>query len=534
MIRQQVFDHTLSEILDIMDDQIYQLAEHDLSLDYIVLTGGFIPNYYLFRSIKERFSMQVKEVISPINGAALTLSRGATYSVLLDPYDEATHSPYLPAHLPNNKVLIMNTDEASLSNDSMRNKRRFVTIGIDFGTTFSTASYALTGEDKHTDEPLDIIKWPKNSLNLIAKVPTAIRYHLTDPTIYKCGFEALYISPHEEDEYGDVIRRFKLHLKEDKNEYIVDPLPPGLTPLKVISDYLKYLHSNICSQIQQDSNYTSEGIMQRKFQYCLTVPSKWTNKAKMIMREAFTIAGMISRYDRVDRLVIVSEPEATALYIENRNGEFESGDIIMICEAGAETLNLTTFKKNTFGGVTKPFQEIVTGHEIPFESEMFLESNFKSYIWNLLKAFEYSINYHELNNLAEHFQDTVKPVIFEDDDDDDEEDVFQFPLDLPGAEIESEGFNFNGQTLEIQAKVLRAQVFDPLIEYILSMIEYQLLQVESSKLDYLVLIGIFGQTKYLYRKIKEKFDDVVGEILVPERGERAMVRGAVFYGLASL
>lgn len=81
---------------------------------------------------------------------------------------------------------------------------------------------------------------------------------------------------------------------------------------------------------------------------------------------------------------------------------------------------------------------------------------------------------------------------------------------------------------------MRAQVFDPLIEYILSMIEYQLLQVESSKLDYLVLIGIFGQTKYLYRKIKEKFDDVVGEILVPERGERAMVRGAVFYGLASL
>lgn len=107
MIKQLVFDHTLSEILDIMDDQIYQLAEHDLHLDYIVLTGGFIPNFYLFNSIQKRFGMQVKEVISPINGAALTLSRGATYSVLLDPFDEVTHSPYLPSHLPNNKVITM-------------------------------------------------------------------------------------------------------------------------------------------------------------------------------------------------------------------------------------------------------------------------------------------------------------------------------------------------------------------------------------------------------------------------------------------
>lgn len=148
--------------------------------------------------------------------------------------------------------------------------------------------------------------------------------------------------------------------------------------------------------------------MERKFQYCLTVPAKWTNKAKMIMREAFTIAGMISRYDRINRLVLVSEPDATALYIENRYGEFKSGDILMICEAGAETLNLTTFKKNTFGGVTKPFQEMVVGHEIPFESEMFLESNFKSYIWNMMREFEYTVDHFTLNVLAEHFQDTVK------------------------------------------------------------------------------------------------------------------------------
>lgn len=59
---------------------------------------------------------------------------------------------------------------------------------------------------------------PKNSLSLVAKVPTAIRYHLTDPTIYKCGFEAINISPQEQEEYGDVIRRFKLYLKEDQSD----------------------------------------------------------------------------------------------------------------------------------------------------------------------------------------------------------------------------------------------------------------------------------------------------------------------------
>jgi hypothetical protein len=218
------------------------------------------------------------------------------------------------------------------------------------------------------------------------------------------------MSSHEQEEYGDVISQFKLYLDEDKSGDMLDPLPHGLTPLRVISDYLKYLHSNICLQIQLKSNYRSEGIMQRKFQYCLTVPAKWTSKAQMIMREAFTIAGMISRYDHFDRLVLVSELEAAAVYTENKVGVFKSGDILMICDAGAETLNLTTFKKNTFGGITKSLQEIVVSHETPFESEMLLEINFKNYIWKMMREFEYTIDQSTMAVLVEHFQDTVKVI----------------------------------------------------------------------------------------------------------------------------
>lgn len=92
----------------------------------------------------------------------------------------------------------------------------------------------------------------------------------------------------------------------------------------------------------------------------------------------------------------------------------------------------------------------------------------------------------------------------------------------------------DGERLEIQAKVLKSEVFDPVIEYVLSMIEYQMEQIENTELDYLILVGIFGQSKYLHRKIIEKFSDVVGDILFPKRAERAVVRGAVYHGLASL
>jgi molecular chaperone DnaK (HSP70) len=62
----------------------------------------------------------------------------------------------------------------------------------------------------------------------------------------------------------------------------------------------------------------------------------WSDKAKNIMRDAAIMAGLISESDHRDRLLLISEPEAAALYCEKKCEQFNlrHSDKFMICDAG--------------------------------------------------------------------------------------------------------------------------------------------------------------------------------------------------------
>lgn len=62
----------------------------------------------------------------------------------------------------------------------------------------------------------------------------------------------------------------------------------------------------------------------------------WSDKAKSTMREAAIKAGLITETDHRDRLMLISEPEAAALYCEKKCDQFNlrHGDRFMICDAG--------------------------------------------------------------------------------------------------------------------------------------------------------------------------------------------------------
>lgn len=62
----------------------------------------------------------------------------------------------------------------------------------------------------------------------------------------------------------------------------------------------------------------------------------WSDKAKATMREAAIMAGLIQEDDHRDRLMLISEPEAAALYCEKKCEQFnlKHNDRFMICDAG--------------------------------------------------------------------------------------------------------------------------------------------------------------------------------------------------------
>lgn len=72
----------------------------------------------------------------------------------------------------------------------------------------------------------------------------------------------------------------------------------------------------------------------------------WSDRAKAAMREAAIRAGLVSRTDPAERLMLISEPEAAALYCEKKSEQFNlcHGQRFMICDAGGGTVDLIVFE----------------------------------------------------------------------------------------------------------------------------------------------------------------------------------------------
>ncbi|KAG2198766.1 hypothetical protein INT47_010552 [Mucor saturninus] len=411
---------------------------------------------------------------------------------------------------------------APINKESPINDPKFTyVVGIDFGTTYSGAAYVFT---KPGSEIHDISTWPLNSGTKLVKIPTVIRYHKQDSEKYICAIETSE-NKSKIKEYDPIIYLFKLHLHEDTRDGIPD-LPEGKTVTQVIADYLRYLHTHICSEMKRNlgTKVENEEKLKSSIRYCITVPALWSSKAKSVMRQATILAGIIDEHDHVDRLVMVGEPEAAALYAENMRGgvKIASGKTLMIVDAGGGTIDLTTFEK-TIEGETKCFKEITEGIGNTYGSSR-LDLNFKEYILQKMEHYPALIPI-QLEKLVEDFRKRVK-IDFGDIC----EDCFYFDVSYKG-QIREDGFSLDENGLAISTKVLEAEVFKPVIQKVIKLVQFQLDRLNGTLLDYIIIVGGFGQSKYLIEKIKEKFASIVGDVIVPDGGEVAVTRGAVYFGL---
>lgn len=87
--------------------------------------------------------------------------------------------------------------------------------------------------------------------------------------------------------------------------------------------------------------------------------------------------------------------------------------------------------------------------------------------------------------------------------------------------------------LRISKVNISKYVFDPVITKVISLIEKQISK-SHTVIDTLLLLGGFGQSPYLYKKIHEEFitySNTVKKLVVPEDGYRASMRGGLYYGI---
>lgn len=393
-------------------------------------------------------------------------------------------------------------------------------VGIDFGTTYSGCCYAFAKENNKDIE--DIKRWPRQN-TFYPKTPTSLLYDLGGTTTETWGqnahntfwFSRGYVNKR-------LISRFKLLLNQDKS---VPELPPGLTVEGVIRDYLKGFHTHICTQIAMSFGNLYDV---NKLRYCLTVPAGWSDQAKIIMRNAATQAGLINREDHPDRLMLISEPEAAALYCQRNCDEFDlkHGQQFLICDAGGGTVDLVVFEIDESSG-RRRLKEITTAKGESCGST-FLDIRMQE----LLRRRIPRISPITLEEMTKAFIETHKPN-FGDEDDEDNGIYFTIPgvllrngpefLNSIGAE---DGY------LYFSYEELKREVFEPVIDRISDLITKQLEYKESKRpMNAMFMVGGFSQSRYLEKRLREKFAGKIELISVAPRGELAIARGAVLLGV---
>lgn len=118
-------------------------------------------------------------------------------------------------------------------------------------------------------------------------------------------------------------------------------LPPGLERLRVITDWLRAVHTFAMKWFDDKWSTYPGYLPYRAIDWTLTVPATWSDEAKSIMRQAAYGAGMIDTRDS-PFLQFRTEPESAAIAVMQEHGHsIRQGDTAMVIDAGGGTVDFS-------------------------------------------------------------------------------------------------------------------------------------------------------------------------------------------------
>ncbi|XDG03264.1 hypothetical protein ABKA04_002879 [Annulohypoxylon sp. FPYF3050] len=387
-------------------------------------------------------------------------------------------------------------------------------VGVDFGTTFSGVAAVYTS----TPDDVEIIKtWPGGNGITSDKVPTEISYDFppnhtpeTKPNA-KWGFQ---FKPEESR-----LRCIKLFLdRSQKLPFYVSPQETATqlkkynkTVIDAVSDYLTEIYKHTMDTLTR--RYGESFMASTNVDFVLTCPAVWSDAAKNATLQAAERAGMGLKAD----IQIISEPEAAAVYTLKaiQPNHLSVGDNFIVCDAGGGTVEFEEHVRSRLGN--SKFEEMKTK---------------KAKTWQMgLRYFE---EFVKRNFNEDEYQEVNVPFPGLPDDDE--------------ARIDS-GF------LVMTADEIKG-IFEPVVKEVCDLVQGQVdgLRGKGGIVSGIILVGGFGQSDYLYRRLKAHFTSAAPppyterpthavsaaaaldgngniEVMQPVYAWTAVVRGAVLRGL---
>lgn len=425
-------------------------------------------------------------------------------------------------------------------------------VGVDFGTTYSgvAACYSATPED------IDIIKtWPGGNGITSDKVPTEISYELVEPPKeasvdtngssngprrVKWGFQ---FKPEESR-----LRCIKLFLdRNQKLPHFVSPLETAAqlrkcdrTVMDAVSDYLTKIYEHTIETLTR--RYGESFMSTTNVDFVLTVPAVWSDAAKNATLQAAERAGIGNRHE----LKLISEPEAAAVYTLKtiQPSGLKVGDNYIVCDAGGGTVDLIAYKVTQVGPLRVEESAVGTGGLC---GSAFLNYRFEDHVRERIGTERYQTMREKKPKTwmmgLRYFEEFVKRNF-------NEEEHSEVNVPFPGLPDDEE-VGLESGFLIMNAEQVKT-IFEPVIKQVIELVEGQVraIKEKAGRVSGIILVGGFGQSNYLYTRLKQHFNAAPPpqytekptheaalaaqqsvQVLQPLHAWTAVVRGAVLRGI---
>ncbi|KAF4418238.1 Heat shock 70 kDa protein 12A [Colletotrichum fructicola] len=460
--------------------------------------------------------------------------------------NQASRSSYFTSFTPNSSTEAVNgPPQRQAPTRELFGPADRLIVGVDFGTTFSGVAAVYTS----TPDDVEIIKtWPGGNGITSDKVPTEISYDFpqnapegTKPNV-KWGFQ---FKPEESR-----LRCIKLFLdRSQKLPFYVSPLETAAqlkrynkNVLDAVSDYLTQVYKHTIDTLTR--RYGESFMASTKVEFVLTCPAVWSDAAKNTTLQAAERAGMGS----MSEIQMISEPEAAAVYTLKaiQPNHLNVGDNFIVCDAGGGTVDLIAYKIISLKPLKVEESAVGTGGLC---GSAFLNYRFEEHVKNKLGHTRFDEMMHKKQKTWQmglrYFEEFVKRNFNEDEHQ-------EVNVPFPGLPDDEEAGLDCGFMIMTAAEI--KEIFEPVVKEVCDLVQGQVdgIRQAGGVVSGIVLVGGFGQSDYLYRRLKSHFNSAAPppyterpthgtmttlqetasiEVMQPVYAWTAVVRGAVLRGL---
>lgn len=321
---------------------------------------------------------------------------------------------------------------------------------------------------------------------------------------------------------------FKLQLMLSGNTYIdpinLPPLPPGKSEIDVAADYLFKLRQAMRAALQKTLGEVFNRE-ERNIRYYLTVPAIWNDAGKAATRAAAIQAGFL-RDENDNRLTLVSEPEAAALFC-SKTGllNLKVHDAVLIVDCGGGTVDLIAYEVEDENPFT--VAECTAGSGDSCGSTA-LNRNFSNILRTKIRKMKLPDGSKTAGRVYAKcimdFENRIK-ADFRNNGQKWAVDV-GIEAEFPEAGIEEGYMTFTNEEI--------LQCFEPVVNRILELVRNQIIaiQAQNRTLQNILVVGGFGASEYLFQQIKLHVPpQFQSKVVRPMDSVAAIVKGAVTAGI---